>query len=268
MKEKYEQHTAEKQKVRALKNESKEAAKVDKTKAVLIFDLQQVIYLPRTNESAVFYMRRLSVFNFTVYDITTKECFCYTWDETIAKRGACEIASCLKKLLQEYDNKGFETIEFYSDGCAGQNKNSIEAAMFIHFLKTSTKIKCIHLNFFATNHGQSEGDSAHSAIGYAISHAGDLFVPSQLTPIIHLARRKQPYKVVLMEMRDFFNFKNLAKEIRILTVRKDNESTDPVAWPAMVQWRFLKDHPQTMYFKTSHLHTSYRSLPLPSRRIL
>lgn len=105
MKEKYEQHTAEKQKVRALKNESKEAAKVDKTKAVLIFDLQQVIYLPRTNESAVFYMRRLSIFNFTVYDITTKECFCYTWDETIAKRGACEIASCLKKLLQEYDNK-------------------------------------------------------------------------------------------------------------------------------------------------------------------
>lgn len=211
MEERYLQHTAEKNKVRELKKMSKEEAMLDKTKACLIFDLQQVIYLPKTHESAVFYSRRLSVFNFTVYDITTKDCYCYNWNETIAKRGACEIASCLEKVLQKYDTQGFETIDFYSDGCAGQNKNSIVAVMMMNFLKTSAKVRCINMRFFETNHGQSEGDSAHSAIGYAIAHAGDLSIPSQLTPIIHLARRKQPYKVVPMETSHFLNFKELAK---------------------------------------------------------
>uniref|UniRef100_A0A8D8X2V7 Uncharacterized protein n=1 Tax=Cacopsylla melanoneura TaxID=428564 RepID=A0A8D8X2V7_9HEMI len=221
LKENYEKHTAEKEMVRKLKANLKREGMVEKTKGCLVFDLQQVIYLPRTNENAVFYKRRLSTFNFTIYDVVTKECYCFTWNETISKRGACEIASCLYKVIQDYDRRGFVTLNFFSDGCAGQNKNSMVAAMFLYALHNSTGISEITLKFFEPNHGQNEGDSVHSAIGQAINRAGDLFIPSQLTPIITLARRRQPYRVYPMETQDFYDFKDVAKELKLLDVRTD-----------------------------------------------
>lgn len=261
LKESYEKHTAEKEAVRKLKTELKEEGMVEKTKACLVFDLQQVIYLPKSNENAVFYKRRLSTFNFTLYDVVTKECHCFTWNETISKRGACEIASCLYKVIILYNQQGFETLNFFSDGCAGQNKNSMVAAMFMFALQNCTNISKITLKFFEPNHGQNEGDSVHSAIGQAITQAGDLFVPSQLTPIISLARRRQPYHVHPMETQDFLDFKDVAKELELLGVREDNENIS-VSWPNMVQWQFNKDDPNTMYFKRSHLEPDYSSLSI------
>lgn len=209
----------------------------------------------------MFYKRRLSKFNFTVYDVVTKECHCFTWNETISKRGACEIASCLYKVIILYNQQGFETLNFFSDGCAGQNKNSMVAAMFMFALQNCTNISKITLKFFEPNHGQNEGDSVHSAIGQAITQAGDLFVPSQLTPIISLARRRQPYHVHPMETQDFLDFKDVAKELKLLGVREDNENIS-VSWPNMVQWQFNKDDPNTMYFKRSHLEPDYSSLSI------
>ena len=59
----------------------------------------------------------------------------------------------------------------------------------------STSAQEISLRFFESFHGQCEGDSVHSAINTTIERTGDLFVPSQLSPIFALARCKRPYKV-------------------------------------------------------------------------
>lgn len=262
LEERFQKHIAEKQKVREIKENCKKGAIADNTKACLVFDLQQVIFLPRTNESAVFYKRRLAAFNLTIYDLATKDCHCFLWNETISKRGSCEISSCLLKMLQDYDRKGVVEITLFCDGCAGQNKNSMIASMFLRVVNKSTNIKRVTLKFFEPYHGQNEGDAAHSAISHAISQAGDLFVPSQLSPILNLARRKQPYKVNQMESKAFFDFKLLAKELRILTVREDNETNIPIHWPSMVDWEFKKEKPRDIFFKTSHLEEKYRSLTL------
>nr|CAH7735703.1 unnamed protein product [Callosobruchus chinensis] len=50
----------------------------------------------------------------------------------------------------------------------------------------------------------------HSAISSAISHVGDLFIPSQLYPVIKLARRKHPYKYSHFDLRnDYIELKRL-----------------------------------------------------------
>ena len=36
--------------------------------------------------------------------------------------------------------------------------------MMLHFIKTSSSVETIGLNFFETSHGQSEGDSMHIVI--------------------------------------------------------------------------------------------------------
>lgn len=55
---------------------------------------------------------------------------CFVWDETVAKRGSEEIASCLFKYLKEYES-GTEEIIFYSDCCPGQTRNIHINSMFL-----------------------------------------------------------------------------------------------------------------------------------------
>lgn len=206
LEEKYHKHTNEKNAARKLKEKSKKRADEDNTFLCASFDLQQVIYLPCSNESAVFYKRRLSVFNFTFYNISNKDCFCYTWSEAESKRGSSEITTCVYNALQFYDSKGIKKASLYSDGCSGQNKNSIMATMLLYTVLHSTNLEEISLKFFETSHGQNEGDSVHSSISYAIKHAGNIFIPSQLHPIFKLARKQHPYKVCPLQYNDFLDF--------------------------------------------------------------
>lgn len=154
-----------------------------------VFDLQQVIYVPISQESALFYKTRLSNFNFTFYDLANKECFSFPWHEGSSKRGSSEITTCIFKVLEHYNSKETKTVSLYSDGCFGQNKNTIMPTMMLYAVRKLENLETISLRFFEANHGQSEGDSVHSAISYAVSKAGDIFVPSQLYPIFRLARR-------------------------------------------------------------------------------
>ncbi|CAH0547290.1 unnamed protein product [Brassicogethes aeneus] len=203
LKDKYEKHILEKQLVRQKKSESKEKAKTNSDILCAVFDLQQVIYLPISKESAIFYKSRMSVFNFTFYNVATRECYCFVWDETNGKRGSTEIATCLFKAIGQYVGKGVHTIELFCDGCYGQNKNSVVASILLYSLAKYNTIKDISLKFFETNHVQNEGDSAHSAIGYALAHSGDLFVPSQLYPVIRGARTQpkphSPQRVAVLD---------------------------------------------------------------------
>ncbi|CAH1105739.1 unnamed protein product [Psylliodes chrysocephalus] len=102
--------------------------------------------------------------------------------------------------------------------------------MMLYCINNSTTLDEIRISFFEPHHGQSEGDSAHSAIGYAVKGAGDIFIPSQLTSIIRLARRKHPYNVEGMNPEKFLAFKELSKNLRILTIRKCDNSSDTVDW--------------------------------------
>lgn len=115
--------------------------------------MQQIIYLSICKKSAIFYKCRFSVFNFTVCGIAIK-------------RDSTEIATCVFKDISEYINKSVKSIQLYSDGYYGQNKNSIMAFMLLYALHKNTTIQEISLIFFGTNHGQNEGDSVHSAINY------------------------------------------------------------------------------------------------------
>lgn len=265
MKQTYEKHQDEKKKVREIKDKSKQKAIENKNHISAVFDLQQVIQLPITQESALFYKQRLSFYNFTIYELANKDCYCYTWDQTKSKRGAAEISSCIFRFLLICDEKGAESVDLFSDGCFGQNKNSVLPAMFLFFLKTSKNVKTIVHYFFEVCHGQSEGDSAHSSISRAIKAAGDLFVPSQIIPIIKLARKKHPYIVTEMNYDDFLNFKKLSQDLRILSLRRaQNDETD-VNWTKMLSVMVTKSHINKLFFKTSHFADNFSSIELPRK---
>nr|CAH7753579.1 unnamed protein product [Callosobruchus chinensis]CAH7761330.1 unnamed protein product [Callosobruchus chinensis] len=267
LKERFEKHQYEKEQARIIKKASKEKAIARNDLVSAVFDLQQVIHLPRSQESEVFYKQRLSFFNFTVYNLSTKDCHCYTWTELDSKRGSSEIATCLLMFLQECDTEGVQSVELFSDSCQGQNKNTILPAMFLYFLKTSKYIKAVTHYFFESFHGQNEGDSVHSTISSAISRAGNIYVPSQILPIIRLARKQNPYIVHEMQFSDFIDFKSYSQNLRLLSVRRamaDNEVTN-LNWTKIFVIRVDKENPNKIFFKTSYSEQQFKSIELPRK---
>lgn len=269
LKEKFEKHQYEKEQSRIIKKESKEKAIAgNNTLVSAVFDLQQVIHLPISKESAVFYKQRFSHYNFTVYNLATRDCHCYTWTELDSKRGSSEIATCVFKFLQQCDTDGVESVDLFSDGCQGQNKNTILPSMFLYFLKTSKNIKTVTHYFFESFHGQNEGDSVHSTIGAAISRAGNIYVPSQIPPIIRLARKKHPYIVHEMQFSDFLDFKSYSQNLRLLSARRAIMADDKVNdlnWTKMLIIRVDKENLNKILFKVSYSEQQYQTIELPRK---
>lgn len=258
----YKSHLNEKEKVRDIKGKCKKESLNSKRTVSAVFDLQQVISLPRSFESAVFYKRRLAVFNLTVYDLASRDCVCYLWNETLSHRGSSEISTCVFKYLQGCDDNENEKVNLFADGCPGQNKNSIMASMLVYFIRNSKHVVEVKLRFFETNHGQNEGDSAHSAITTAMDAKPEIFTRSELVRIFREARLKQPYHVREMESTEFLDFKSYSKNLCVLSARKNDNGNGTINWKRIMELRVLKATPNKIYYKNSHSSENYESITL------
>ena len=151
---KFDEHKFQKTSVRQIKTRMKEKALENKAFCAATFDLQQVMYIPISNRCEIFYKRRLACYNFTVYELSSKDGHCYFWHEAQAKRGSNEISSHLYQFLMKLDDRKVTEAVLFADSCAGQNKNSILPAMLMYVVQNSQHLKTITLYFYETN--QSE----------------------------------------------------------------------------------------------------------------
>lgn len=180
----------------------------------------------------------------------------------MSRRGSSEIASCVYIYLQDLDKNGHTKVNLFADGCPGQNKNTIIASMLLYFIRKSTNVNEVSLRFFETNHGQNEGDSAHSAITTAMEAEGEIIVPSEMPPIIAKARHDHPYTVRSMEFKDFLDFKSYSQSLNILSVRKNDDGSGSINWTEVMELRVIKAAPNTIFYKNSHCLSEYKSISI------
>lgn len=249
LKDSYDLHVKEKDEVRKLKDNEKANSSQD-TISVACFDLEKVLYIPQSEVSRFYYKRKYAVYNFTIYDVLMKKGFCYVWHQEIAKRGAIEISSCLWHYIKhEVVEKGKTEVSFYSDSCAGQNRNRFVFAMFQHASRLFGVDICHR--FFEKGHSQSEGDTMHACVERAKKNHV-IYTPEQMYCIISNAKVEgDKFSVKEMMQSDFCDFKQLVNKPEVNWFQ--NDDSQKVFWSRVKEVNIKHTNPDQITYKYSLL---------------
>lgn len=179
------------------------------TRAVCL-DLQQILPTPRLSTGAAYYKRKLWTYNFCVHDLKKNISTMFVWDETQAKRGSIEVASCIKKWVDEEMEKGkFDKLVVVSDNCAGQNKNLNLVLYYLRELHASRLVSIDHV-YLIPGHSYMDCDRAFGVIEKKIRRTGNVYTPDHYCSLIHTSVANN-YPVVRMKQEDFLDFSVLEK---------------------------------------------------------
>lgn len=199
------EHLDRSEQARKLMKIDKNVAITDKTVCAVSFDLQQAMDLPHSLVGIWHYKRKISLYNFTIYDLSTKEGFCHVWDETKGKRGSDEIGSCLLRFIKIKIAEGVNDFKFYSDNCSGQNKNQFLYSMLAK-IAVDYQVK-ITQRYLVKGHTETAGDSIHSTIDRAIKNK-EIFTEDQYCQIFRTCKTQTPYyEVHQMSQDEIFDLK-------------------------------------------------------------
>lgn len=179
----------------------------DKTIAVCSFDLQKQLSCPKSEDSAYYYKSELNVFNFTVFNMVERLGVSYLWHEGVGKKGSSEISSALLHYIEHLVKQAYKDIRFWSDNCAGQNKNRFLYAMY-EYVAVKYDIKITH-RYLEPGHTQMEADSKHARIEKATDKK-DIYDFDGWVEAIEEAKESLPkYRVQLLNKENIFSFKTL-----------------------------------------------------------
>jgi len=152
------------------------------------FDLQKVLITPKGSASDFYYSLKLATYNLTVYDMASRQANCYMWNESIAKRGSCEIASCLYSYCASLPS--LSQLSLFSDSCTGRQRNILFTAMCLYCV-SNMDIQTITHTYFERGHSQMEGDNVHFVIERATKHA-DIYSPEEWVTAVRMAKKNIP----------------------------------------------------------------------------
>ena len=206
----YLKHHQKEETVRNLKLQHKQLSKCDPTVAAVTFDLEPVLLSPKLNASSLFYRRKLTTYNLTIYRLDNGKVLFHMWHEGQAGRGSCEIATCIFKFFN-FLPCDVNRVILYSDACAGQNRNLSFSTICLSAVQAHT-LEIMNLIYMESGHSQMECDSAHSTIESALKDK-DIYCPADYFHIAAMARKQKPFQVELLSTSEVLDFKGFSKEI-------------------------------------------------------
>ncbi len=248
------------------------SAKGSSTVRYATFDLQAVLTSPFAGDCLIYYSRKLSVLNFTIFD-SKENGICYLWPEIEGKKGSSEIGTCLLKYLQNLPNE-VERVIFYADTCGGQNRNQHIVAALVYAVNRVGSLQTIDLKFMESGHSYLEADSVHAAIERSRKHK-TLYVLNDYKLIIEMSRKKPfPYVVNEVHHYDIFDLHQLSQTL--ITNRKKTVKQDTIKWLLVKWFRFERNKlsvgfkydvtdPEFQYMNINQQKTTWTDLNLKKK---
>lgn len=230
LKKEKDDHDALVQKYKSMFSETLENAKNGHDNIeVLTFDLQRALEMPRLSTSVAYYKRQLWFYNLGVYDEKRKIGYMYVWPESVASRGAQEIAACLCRHMRERLPPNTQKLILNSDSCYGQNKN-IKLALMLkrHLASWHSHLTSIEQRFFIVGHSYNRCDGCFGLIEKQKKITENIFVPSHWINVIRQAKKKEPKFIVIeMETKDFLSSKPIEN---LIVNRKVSITGEKITW--------------------------------------
>ncbi|KAF0708842.1 Uncharacterized protein FWK35_00033730 [Aphis craccivora] len=216
----YENHITSKDMMRIERDNDKI---IDSKTAVVCFDLENVLTLPKTNVGCAFYKRKLNCYNLTAHLNLNGQIYCAIWNEGLVGRSgndlASAIVSCLEQIIE--DHRSIEKIITWSDSCVPQNRNSLISCAVINLMMRHPNITSVHMKY---------------------SIPGHIWSPIGLTRVLLKVNRKKPFKTLQMRQDHFKNYYEMAKPFKFSLI--------PFA--SVAQLFFSKINRSIIQYKTCH----------------
>lgn len=236
------------------KDDAQKEKEKDKAEEENVFtiDLQSLLLCPKSNASALYYRRKLAVHNFCIFNLRSKEGYCFLWNESEGKLTSNEFSSILFDFLENQiisiSNNSFsdscKKFVIYSDGCTYQNRCATLSNALLH-LAVQYKVT-IEQKILEKGHTYMECDSMHSVIERHLKNK-DINVPADYVTICKNARKHpKPYNVKYL---DYSFFKDFSKDMNYKSIRPGNKVGDP----KVTDIRCLKYSPEgKIYYKLNY----------------
>ncbi|CAG9817163.1 unnamed protein product [Phaedon cochleariae] len=257
----YDAHIIAKNQARLKMLEDSNKSKNDRMFKCFTFDLQQVLLAPYFNVKSFYYKRKLCVYNLTIYDHGAGKGYCYVWDETIAQRGSCDIASCIVQHINTQCSEA-EHISLYSDGCGGQNKNRFVFTALLHTMRKFSNLKSIEITFLVSGHTQMVCDSVHGTIEMA-KKGQKIYVPQDWLQVIEKAKvHGIRYDAVPMNQKSFIDFKAVNEKLFDMKLNSKTVDGNKVKWSKIVSCRFEKGSENQLKIKYGYDDEEYAIVKL------
>ena len=153
------------------------------------FDMQQVLSTPSAT-STIFYKRKLSSYNLSMYSNGSGAGTCYLWDEVNGKRGANEIGTRLYIHINSLPTQHKPCISLFTH-LWWTHRNKCIAATLVYIIQHAETITTIDHKFMESGHSQMEVDSIQEATETAKkSRPTAVYMPRDWHVAYKLARRK------------------------------------------------------------------------------
>ena len=242
-------HIGEKLVMREEKNRDKS---IDDDKSLMVvFDLENVITLPKAEVGSFFYKRKLNLYNLTAMT-SKKQGYCALWTECMSGRAGNDIASAFIQIISKaaQDHPNVKELVCWSDSCVPQNRNSHISQAILEYLDRQNQITMITMKYSIA--GQScvkEVDNMHQQIEVAM-RVSEFYSPVSFLRILLKVNRSRPYRVIQMSSDDFKDFQNSSKMLKY----------SEVPYTKVLQLRFTKDNPNphAVRYKLSHSDSDFQ----------
>lgn len=186
-------HLKKAEKFYSLKRKFRKNAQRSHDMEAIVIDFQKNLPCPNISTNDVYYRRQLNFISFTIHVLSNSKVVFYTYDESVAKKGADDVCSMLNHFLHEILSPEVRNLAIFCDSCAGQNKNYTLIRYYHHIVRQTNRFDNIKVIFPVRGHSYLECDRDMSLVNQKTITE----MPEDWREVLRNSRKKSPPFLVI-----------------------------------------------------------------------
>lgn len=206
-------HTKKAEKFYSLKRLYKKKSRNHDSIEAIAMDFEKNLPTPNITTNDVYYKRQLSFYSFNIHKLATNDVYFYTYDETVARKGADDVCSMLDHFITNFLDQRVREFVIFCDSCAGQNKNYTVIRYLHYMVSVKKRFDCAKVVFPERGHSYLECDRDMGLI----NQKSYVETPSDWREVIENSRKKpSPYNVIDCKTELFKSWTDFLKPTYIM----------------------------------------------------